>query len=176
MMSRTPEEQRELVEHLAEVAREMKESGCPLNTCSQCGAEVFCTVNGICGACDPDIRLMRPKDFGEEDHQAEHCGAGEPELQEFIRRCRKIVEVLANSQSFPCGFVRVGRAYEDDEITIACDPKSPAMEIEIHPPLHPDKQHNPVVHITAEGHMIRHHGEWIYARVKVDRMYRELSK
>jgi hypothetical protein len=40
--------------------------------------------------------------------------------------------------------------------------------------MHPDNLHNPVVHITAEGEMIRHHGEWVYARVKVDRMYRKL--
>ncbi len=99
----------------------------------------------------------------------------DPEIREFIRRCRKIVEVSANSEAFPCGFVRPGVAYEDDEITIATDPESESLEITINPALHPHNLHNPVIHITESGKMIRHHGEWIYARVKVDRMYRELA-
>jgi hypothetical protein len=99
----------------------------------------------------------------------------DPELQEFIRRCRKIVEVLANAQTFPFGFAREGIAYDDDDIMIACDPQSPSLEITIKPPIQPAGQHNPVIYVTEEGELIRHHGEWRYGQAKVDALYAEIT-
>jgi hypothetical protein len=93
------------------------------------------------------------------------------EIQDFIRQCRKIVEVRANSEAFPFGFAGPGVSYGDSEISIACDPESEAMEITVNPGLHPERLHNPVICITKSGEMIRSHGEWKYAKEKVEQLW-----
>jgi hypothetical protein len=63
-MSRTPEEQQDMVEHIAECVREAKEHGFHVSICSQCHGECVGTVNRLCGACDPEVHLFKPEDYG----------------------------------------------------------------------------------------------------------------
>ena len=100
-----------------------------------------------------------------------------PEIEEFIKRCRRICKESGSVKpAYICGWVgRIARVWSDHELEISCDENSPMMEIRILPSIHPDFLENPVVNITEKGDVIRHHGEWVHARVKVDRLYRELG-
>lgn len=98
------------------------------------------------------------------------------ELLDFIGKCREINEKRGEVKHAPiCGWVgREPRFFSDEEIEIACATDSEEMEIRILPPLHPDRLSNPVIMITESGELLRAHGEWVYARVKVDRLAREI--
>ena len=100
-----------------------------------------------------------------------------PEIEEFIERCRKICAEQGSLQpSVICGFLgREAWVWADSELEIMCDPNSPMMEIRVLPALHPQNIENPVVMVMENGEIIRYHGEWVYARIKVDRLYRALG-
>lgn len=100
-----------------------------------------------------------------------------PEVKEFIARCRGICGELGSIQpAYICGFIgREARVWADNELEISCDNKSPMMEIRLLPAIHPDNLENSVVMVNEKGKTIRTHGEWVYARVKVDRLYRGLE-
>jgi len=100
-----------------------------------------------------------------------------PEIEEFIAKCRKINEARGEERfAVICG--RIGkepRVFADEEIEIVCCTKTQEMEILILPAIHPHNLDNPVVMIDEGGKIYRTHGEWVYARVKVDRLAREIE-
>ncbi len=101
----------------------------------------------------------------------------EPEIEEFIKRCRGICGELGSIKpAYICGWVgREARVWADNELEISCDDSGPMMEIRLLPAIHPHNLENPVVMVNEKGETIRTHGEWVIARVKVDRLYRGLE-
>ena len=100
------------------------------------------------------------------------------DILEFVNRCRAICAELGTIKpAYMCGYVgREGRVYDDHEIEIACEETSSMMEIRLLPAIQPANLENPVVMIMENGDCIRTHGEWIYAKDKVNRLFAALPK
>lgn len=97
------------------------------------------------------------------------------DLQDFIQKCRDLCEGREEKMACVCGRFVYARVFEDENLKVACVPKSPMMEIEIQPALHPQGLHNPVVDITETGEMIRSHGEWRYASDYVNQLHAQME-
>lgn len=85
--------------------------------------------------------------------------------QAFLVMCWDLLEDEADRDH--------GKKYEDGKVRIASGvyASNLALEVTVLPAAHPDGLENPVVMITEDDRVIRHHGEWVHIEAHIQELH-----